>query len=126
VFPQNVSPERIVEALITEEDWINVLNSLVACYFSRGIYTKEIVVKVLGAVGIHRTQSELIKLGGEISRSLYNYKLQEGFDLTKERIPKRLLEVVGPAGGLKPEIIQRMVSHYIKIREDADAQLIPA
>jgi aldehyde:ferredoxin oxidoreductase len=126
VFPKNVGPEGIVEALVVEEDWINVLNSLVACYFSRAIYSKEIVVKVLAAVGIHRTQSELMRLGGEISRSLYNYKLREGFDLTKERIPKRLLEVVGPAGGLKSEIIQRMISHYIKLRERADAQLIPA
>jgi aldehyde:ferredoxin oxidoreductase len=122
----NVAPEGIVDALIEEEDWLNVLNSLVACYFSRGVYTKAIVVKALAAVGINRTENELRRLGREISDTLYNYKLREGFDLSKESIPKRLLEVVGPSGRLSPEIIARMIAHYVKIREYQATQLCPA
>jgi aldehyde:ferredoxin oxidoreductase len=116
----NMEPDEIVETLVEEEDWLNVLNSLVACYFSRDIYVKKIVVKALAAVGINRSESELMRLGKEISSNLYNYKLREGFDLTKENIPKRLLEVEGPTGRLDPEIIKRMISHYAKLRKNAE------
>jgi aldehyde:ferredoxin oxidoreductase len=119
----NVSPEELVESLVKEEDWLNVLNSLVACYFSRHVYTKEIVVKALAVAGVECTVSDLMRLGREISCNLYNYKLREGFDLTTEKIPKRLLELEGPTGRLNPEIIQRMISYYIKIREHAESEL---
>ena len=122
----NMGPERIVNALVEEEDWLNVLNSLITCYFSRDIYVMEIVVKALAAVGINRTTNELTRLGREISSNLYNYKIREGFDLTKENISKRLLEVEGPKGRLNPEIIQSMISHYVKIRERANLELCPA
>lgn len=119
----NVSPEMIVESLVEEEDWLNVLNSLVACYFSRNVYTKQIVVKALAATGMECAETDLIRIGKEISCNLYNYKLREGFDLTKEKIPKRLLEVEGPTGRLNPEIIQRMINCYIKLREHANSEL---
>ena len=122
----NMRPERIVDALVEEEDWLNVLNSLIACYFSREIYTKEIVVKTLAAIGINRTSDELTRLGRDISSNLYNYKLGEGFDLRKENIPKRLLEVEGPMGRLNPETIHSMISYYVKIRERAELDLCPA
>jgi aldehyde:ferredoxin oxidoreductase len=122
----NMEPEEIVEALVEEEDWLNVLNSLVACYFSRDIYVREIVVKTLVAVGINRSESELMRLGREISSNFYNYKQREGFDLTKENIPKRLLEVEGPTGRLDPEVIKRMVSHYVKLRKSAELVLSAA
>lgn len=122
---RNVSPEQMVEFLVEEEDWLSVLNSLVACYFSRRVYEKELVVRALGAVGIDQTEEGLMGLGKEIFHNLYNFKLREGFDLTKERIPRRLLETESPAGRLDPKVIQRMVSHYIKIREDEGLRLRP-
>jgi aldehyde:ferredoxin oxidoreductase len=64
-----------------------------------------------------------MRLGKEISCTLYNYKLREGFDLSKEKIPNRLLEVVGAMGQLNPAIIARMITHYVKLREQAELGL---
>jgi len=122
---KSISPEQIVEFLVKEEDWLNVLNSLVACYFSRSIYEKDLAVKVLSAVGIEETKEGLMKLGKEIFHNLYSFKLREGFDLTKEKIPKRLLETESPAGYLDPKVIQHMISHYIRIRENEGLRLRP-
>jgi aldehyde:ferredoxin oxidoreductase len=77
-------------------------------------------------VGIKQTPNDLATLGREISGNLYNYKRREGFDLTKENIPKRLLELEGPSGRLNPDTIQNMVSHYVEIRERAELELCPA
>lgn len=122
---KTLSPLEIVEFLVEEEDWLNVLNSLVACYFSRDVYDKELVVRALATVGIEQKKDDLMRLGREISRNLYSFKIREGFDLTKERIPKRLLKLESPLGFLNRETIQQMISHYARIREDEDQRLEP-
>jgi len=114
------SPEAVVESLLKEEDWLNIFNSLVGCYFSRGVYKIKIVVRALAAAGVDTSEDELNRIGREISLILYNFKRREGFDLYKERIPKRLIEVEGPSGRLDPRIIERMISHYVKMRERAE------
>lgn len=109
--------EKIVDELISEEDWRYVLTSLVACLFSRGIYDKELVVKALNLIGINKTLEELISLGKEIFHNLYRFKLREGFDLSKEYIPERLFEVETPYGKLDKKLLRTMLLSYIKKRE---------
>ena len=65
-----------------------------------------------------------MRIGKEIFHNLYNFKLQEGFDITKEGVPKRLLETESPAGRLDLKVIQQMVSQYIKIRENEGLKLV--
>jgi len=120
---KSISPEEIVEFLVEEEDWLSVLNSLVACYFSRSVYEKELVAKALAAAGIERTVEELMRLGKEVFHNLYRFKLREGFDITKERIPERLLETESPAGRLNRDTIKKMVSYYVKVREKEGLRL---
>mgnify|MGYP001070808859 CR=1 FL=1 len=111
---KRVTPEQIVDFLIEEEDWLNVLHSLIACYFTRSVYVKELIVRALAAVGIDITVGRLMRLGRKISRNLYDFKIREDFDLTKERIPRRLLETESPVGRLNPRVIQQMISQYVK------------
>ena len=117
---KNVSPEQTVESLVEEEDWLNVLNSLVACHFSRKVYNKGLVVRALASVGIEQSEEGLARLGKEISYNLSSFKKREGFDLTKERIPKRLLEIKGPVGRLNPLVIEQMISYYIESKRNSE------
>jgi aldehyde:ferredoxin oxidoreductase len=120
---KKVGIEQMVEHLVEEEDWLNVLHSLVCCYFSRGVYDRETVIRALAAVGIQKKEEDMMRLGKEIFHNLYRFKLREGFDPTKERVPKRLLEIESPAGHLDPKVIQDMISHYVKIRGDEGLRL---
>jgi aldehyde:ferredoxin oxidoreductase len=122
---KDVSSEQIVQFLVEEEDWLNVLNSLVACYFSRRVFERKLVVGALAAIGIQRREEDLMRLGKEIFHNLYSFKLREGFELTKERIPKRLLETESPLGRLDPKMVQEIISHYVKIREEEGLRLKP-
>jgi len=115
---KTVSPDEMVKFLIEEEDWLNIMNSLVACYFSRNVYDKQSVIRALQAIGIARTEQELMKLGKEIFHNLYEFKLREGFDLSKETVPRRLMEIESPAGCLDPKVMQRMIAQYVKIRRE--------
>ncbi|MEM2634473.1 MAG: aldehyde ferredoxin oxidoreductase family protein [Nitrososphaerales archaeon] len=112
----NVKPnvEQIVDDLIKEESWRQILSSLVVCYFGRGIYKPDVVVKVLKTVDYNLNEEDLNKLGMEILQEKYRFKLREGFDIKKLRLPKRVSETLTPLGIVTPEFVMEGVNLYIK------------
>jgi aldehyde:ferredoxin oxidoreductase len=107
------SIEEVVEKLLKEEEWRQILSSLVVCFFARKVYTPEVIPKALDAIGIEGWTSEkLEELGREIHRAKMNFKFREGFDLDKLRIPKRIFEVPTPNGLLKEEELREALEVY--------------
>jgi aldehyde:ferredoxin oxidoreductase len=109
--------DQIVEKIVQAEDWLYVYYSLVGCYFGRGIYDEQTIVRALDIVGLPRTGSELRKLGNEVYQRLYRFKVREGFNLANEEIPKRLLEIETPFGRLDSAKLVEMTQQYIRLRE---------
>jgi len=107
------SIEEVVGALLKEEEWRQVLSSLVVCFFARKVFTPEIVLKALSAIGLEDwTAEKLEDLGRDIHRAKMNFKFREGFDLAKLRIPKRIFEVPTPHGLLKEEDLRKAIAIY--------------
>jgi aldehyde:ferredoxin oxidoreductase len=105
--------EEIVEKLLKEEEWRQILSSLVVCFFARKVYTPGAIPKALAAVGVEGWTSEkLEKLGKEIHRAKMDFKFREGFDLDTIRIPKRIFEVATPQGFLKEEDLRNALQIY--------------
>ncbi len=112
----SVSVEEIVSELLKEEEWRQVLSSLVVCFFARKVYTPDVTLKALKALGIGRnkewTEDDLRALGREIHRAKMNFKFREGFDIKKLRIPHRILEVPTANGMLKEEELREALAIY--------------
>ena len=107
------SVEEVVEKLLAEEEWRQILSSLVVCFFARKVYSPEITLKALDAIGIENWTAEDLKdLGRDIHRAKMDFKFREGFDLSKLRIPKRIFEVPTPHGFLKEEAIRKAIEIY--------------
>lgn len=107
------SVEEVVEKLLEEEEWRQVLSSLVICFFARKVYSPEITVKALNALDIGNwTEESLVELGRTIHRAKMNFKFREGFDIDKLRIPKRIFEVKTPHGFLKEAEIRKALAIY--------------
>ncbi len=117
------SPGEIADHLIKSENWQYVLYSLVGCYFSRAIYAPEVVIEALKTIGIRKNEQELVGIGREIFRNLYGFKLREGFDLSREEVPKRLYEAKTPIGLLEPATVEKVIAVYLKKREAEGVQL---
>ncbi len=117
------SPERMVEQIAKNEDWLYVYYSLVGCYFARGVYDEAAILKALDLIGLPKTNQELRSLGNEIFQRLYRFKIREGFKLSAESIPKRLTETETPHGTLDRTKLNEMVQHYIKLRERQGLQI---
>ncbi len=107
-----LTPEGVADALRREEEWRQVLASLVVCFFARGVYTPEVVERALAVAGIERSPDDLARLGADILRSKYAFKTREGFDPARLRIPGRILETPSPLGALDEEFLRRAIDRF--------------
>ncbi len=115
--------DEIADYLIEHEDWLYIMYSLGVCYFARKIYSKEIVSKVLAAIGIKYNPQRLLLLGKEITHNLLKFKVREGFNLEPLNIPKRLFEPETPWGKLDSDKIRHIITAYITKREREGVKL---
>jgi aldehyde:ferredoxin oxidoreductase len=107
-----LTPEEMVDAIIAEDDARGVYNSLIGCLFARGVYTPDKIVEALGSVGIEKTKEDLEILGRKIFEEKYRFKVREGFDLKKLRVPARFYETVSTVGMVDPDTIETMMKIY--------------
>ena len=112
------TPKEAMRKIAEEEAWRQVLNSLVICLFARGIYKPEIVVKSLKSLGYNYTPEDLVKLGKRIYIEKHTLKLEEGYDPSKVRIPKRILETPTPHGKLSEEYIREALKSFKEVLEE--------
>lgn len=110
-----VEPEKIIDKLIAEEEFRQVLSSIVICFFARNIYSLEMTEKALSTLGIETTAKELAEVGKEIYKLKYKFKFREGFRFENQIIPDRLTETPEPTGKLTKEYIQRGLDYATKV-----------
>lgn len=108
------SPEKVIEDLMAEEAWRQILSSLVVCFFARGVYKPERVVKALEPLGIKLDEEQLKQLGWEIYKEKYKLKMELGFTFDKLRLPKRIYETVTPHGRINPQFMEKALSYFKK------------
>ncbi len=104
---KQLAPAELAKELLTEEQWRQVISSLVICFFARGIYQPDIVVRALRAAGHETSEESLKKIGQAIHREKYRFKMREGFSLDGVRLPKRIFETPSPVGSLDEEFIRK-------------------
>jgi len=106
------SPPKIVEALLKEEAWRQILASLVVCFFARAVYKPETVCKTLEVVGYKLTPEELQRLGLEILKHKLEFKFREGFSFEKLSFPKRIFETQTPHGKLSKAFMEEALKLF--------------
>ena len=114
---KEMSPEEAAQALWKEESWRQILSSLVVCFFARNIYTPERVQEVLRVSGIDfDSEPALRDLGARILAEKYSFKLQEGFDIRKTKIPQRILKTDAAQGKqVSADFIRESAEQYVNL-----------
>lgn len=106
------SPETLVDSLIKEESFRQILSSAVVCYFGREIYRLDTVSRALSALGKKYTPDKLEELGKRIYMKKIRLKMREGFDIRKVRIPSRIYEIPTPHGHISSDYMQRAIGYF--------------
>lgn len=109
---EKLTPEGAADSLLAEERWRQVLTSLVICLFARGIYTPDVVLQALAAVGIEKTENDLQRLGIETLHAKNVFKRQAGFDLRTVDIPRRILETPSPTGPVEEDFLREGLARF--------------
>ncbi len=110
---KNLTPKQLSDMLLKEEQWRQILSSLVVCFFARGIYTPEIVRDALKVTGFEFSCDEIERIGIRILAEKNKFKLREGFNPEELRVPKRIFETSTPLGILDENFIKETVKHYM-------------
>ena len=106
------SPKEVVDRLVAEESWRQILSSLVVCFFARGVYKPELVSEAFEPLGYEISPEELKMKGEKIYREKLKLKIKMGFDPDKLRIPKRILETECFHGRLSEEYIRDAIRYW--------------
>lgn len=101
-----LTPAELAEKIVSEEEWRQILSSMVVCFFSRGIYSAERIVKALGVSGVKLAEADLYTKGAEILKRKYEFKKREGFKLDGIHIPKRVFETPSPHGQVDEKYVR--------------------
>jgi aldehyde:ferredoxin oxidoreductase len=99
------STKEVVDSLIEEEAWRQILSSLVTCFFARKIYTPKLVAKAFRSFGREFTEDDLRMRGKKTLHEKYEFKVREGFSLKTLRIPERITQTPTPQKGVSPETL---------------------
>ena len=121
---KTLSPEELVDRLMREEAWRQVLSSLVVCFFARGIYRLEVVSKALKPLDISLAGVELEKLGWRIYVEKYRLKVGLGFKVEGLSVPERALQTPTPHGAVDREYVERALQHFAsRLREVVEGRV---
>lgn len=108
-------PDALVDELVEEESWRQVLTSLVICLFARGVYKPELISRALKPLGIEIDEEDLRALGREIYREKLDLKIRMGFDPSRLRVPRRIFETPSPQGRIDEGYVMRALDRYRRI-----------
>lgn len=110
-----LTPEGVAQALVEEEQWRQVLTSLVICLFARNVYDPQTVCAALAAIGHEITPEALNTLGADILRRKVAFKQREGFDFAALRFPQRIFDTPAPAGDFDADFIRQAIARYAEL-----------
>ncbi|MBM3475232.1 MAG: aldehyde:ferredoxin oxidoreductase, partial [Armatimonadetes bacterium] len=113
------TPEKLAAELLKEEQWRQVLSSLVVCFFARGIYKPDVVMRALAVAGVSLTESDLTRLGRETLAAKHRFKQREGFAWDAGALPKRIFETPALGHPISEEELRRTVAEFARLATEA-------
>ena len=109
--------EQAIKGLIEEEKQRFLLTSMVACLFSRKIYSNEVVAKALESTGLSRLAGDLDSRLTTLTRERWQLKKETGFQPSQVTLPRRFYQVETIRGPIPSDYMDRLLREYAAIIE---------
>ena len=118
LMEKEISPEDVVDELVKEEEWRQILSSITICFFARGLYPPEVVARALNLSGFDVDKEKLEEIGKKIYKNKYAFKIREGFTITPDQLPKRIYETPSPVAYLTEEYMDKALKHFEELMQN--------
>ncbi len=103
---------KAIDFLLNDELPRCLLNSMVACLFSRKVYTKQRLKECLSSLGYEEVAANLDDLAKHIRASRWRLRFKTGFEPEKVSIPSRFFKVHSWKGPVDPDYLNRLKKAY--------------
>jgi aldehyde:ferredoxin oxidoreductase len=104
--------DAIIDEIVAEEEWRQVLASLVVCFFARGLYTPDVIRDALACAGIEANEDRLRHIGADTLARKWAFKAREGFAPASLRLPERIFETPSPSGTIARDAIETCLRQF--------------
>jgi len=104
--------EGLIDEIVAEEEWRQVLSSLVVCFFARGLYTPDVIGAALACAGIDANEDRLRHIGADTLARKWAFKRHCGFDPASLRLPERIFETPSPSGTIARNAIETCLRQF--------------
>jgi len=104
--------EGALDFLINDARDRVVLNSMVGCLFSRGVYNDDLLAEALEAVGYGGLNGKMAEIGDRVQRLRWRLRIGMGYDPSKVKIPKRYKEITTWKGPLDTDYLEALRTGY--------------
>ncbi len=89
-----------------------VINCMIGCLFSRGVYKDDLMDEALDAVGYGSLSGKMEEIGERVQKLRWRLRLGMGYDPHKIKIPKRYTEITTWKGPLDTEYLEALRTGY--------------
>jgi aldehyde:ferredoxin oxidoreductase len=103
---------RALDFLVNDARDRIVLNCMVGCLFSRGVYKDELLARAMEAVGYGAINDSLADIGDRVQRLRWRLRLGMGYDPARVTIPKRYTEVTTWKGPIDTDYMEALRAGY--------------
>ncbi|MCX8030565.1 MAG: aldehyde:ferredoxin oxidoreductase [Thermodesulfovibrionales bacterium] len=110
MLDKNILPQQLADNIVSEEEWRQILSSLVVCFFAREIYKPEVVKEALKVSGFNLTDKDFSDIGKRIYIEKMRFKIREGFSFENLSIPERIYQTDSSVGLIDRKFMDSLVS----------------
>ena len=107
-------PAKAVDFLVKDEQGRVLLTSMVACLFSRGVYSDALLADCLRSVGYATLADSLGAVSKNIQQLRWKARLATGYRPEEVTIPKRFLEITTGKGTMDAAYLSGIQDQYAK------------
>lgn len=109
---QEQDAEGAVDFLVSDERGRALLTSMVACLFSRGVYSQELLAEALASIGQRDMADNLDSMAENIQHIRWRTRFATGYDPHQVKIPKRFLSVETWKGKIDAAYLDKLKEAY--------------
>jgi len=104
--------EKALDFLIDDARDRIVLNCMVGCLFSRGVYKDDLLAEAMDAVGYGGLNGKMAEIGDRVQRLRWRLRIGMGYDPYKVKIPKRYTEITTWKGPIDTDYLEALRINY--------------
>ncbi|MBN1328216.1 MAG: aldehyde:ferredoxin oxidoreductase [Candidatus Heimdallarchaeota archaeon] len=114
-FGLEPSAKEMVDSLVKEEKWRQILNSLVICLFARKVYDVARTLESLNSIGIKMSEEDLSILADETYKKKNDWKIAAGQKLSMNKLAERIFHFKTPRGYINHDYLKDAITYYSSI-----------